>query len=60
MIAWPIADLLPHAGDMILLDGVEQDHVASMPKASSPTCRYAPAVCSTPPTAACRPGSVSS
>lgn len=24
MIAWPIADLLPHAGDMILLDGVER------------------------------------
>ncbi|MBA1262259.1 ApeP family dehydratase [Stutzerimonas sp. NM35] len=23
MIAWPIAELLPHAGDMILLDGVE-------------------------------------
>lgn len=22
MIAWPIAELLPHAGDMILLDGV--------------------------------------
>lgn len=24
MIAWPIAELLPHAGDMILLDAVEQ------------------------------------
>ncbi|WP_287030871.1 hotdog family protein [Pseudomonas sp. UBA6310] len=24
MIAWPIAELLPHAGDMILLDGVER------------------------------------
>ncbi|ESQ98422.1 hotdog family protein [Stutzerimonas chloritidismutans] len=24
MIDWPIAELLPHAGDMILLDGVER------------------------------------
>lgn len=24
MIAWPIAELLPHAGDMILLDAVER------------------------------------
>jgi len=24
VIDWPIAELLPHAGDMILLDGVER------------------------------------
>ncbi|WP_313088636.1 hotdog family protein [Pseudomonas sp.] len=24
MNAWPIAELIPHAGDMILLDGIEQ------------------------------------
>ncbi|MFD2640608.1 hotdog family protein [Pseudomonas japonica] len=23
MIAWPLAELLPHAGDMILIDGIE-------------------------------------
>ncbi|TRX74718.1 ApeP family dehydratase [Pseudomonas mangiferae] len=32
MIPWPIAELLPHAGDMILLDAVlafDDDHVAT-------------------------------
>ena len=23
MIAWPLAELLPHAGDMILIDGID-------------------------------------
>ena len=31
MIDWPIAELLPHAGDMILLDAVEVWDVPDAP-----------------------------
>jgi predicted hotdog family 3-hydroxylacyl-ACP dehydratase len=55
MIDWPLAELLPHAGDMILIEQIlafdeEQIHTRSP---------SSPAACSTAPTAACRPGSAS-
>ena len=53
MIALPLAELLPHAGDMILIDSItsfDDEQIYTRLTASLMAC----SIC---PTAACRPGS---